>query len=259
MTNLRCSLRRDESVSSARRSFTLVELIVVLTIIFVLTGLVFTAAGFIAKKGASSRAESEMAALAAAIENYKSDSGNYPRDPGTGSPNSSTTDNLDPADNKPQVRDPTSDDYQNASRFLYGQLSGDYDPNASKNSSTNYDYVIDGNEATNRVYFNFPPGMLSITTNATASGPTIKGGGGGGGNSSTYYVNFVRDPFGYPYGYSTARQAWNGVGNNPPGYNPTYDMWSTAGSICQNCAGKPTEKCCTVAQSQAQSQWIKNW
>src|SRR5438045_8256309 len=97
MTNLRCSLRRDESVSSARRSFTLVELIVVLTIIFVLTGLVFTAAGFIAKKDASSRAQSEMAALAAAMENYKSDNGNYTRDPGTDSQTSSTTSNLDPA------------------------------------------------------------------------------------------------------------------------------------------------------------------
>src|SRR5438128_9081784 len=98
MTNLRCSLRHDESVISARRSFTLVELIVVLTIIFVLTGLVFTAAGFIANKGARARAESEMAALTAAIENYRSDNGNYPRDPGTGSgncnSNKSTTDSL---------------------------------------------------------------------------------------------------------------------------------------------------------------------
>src|SRR5437867_6981215 len=118
MTNLRRSLRRDASVVPARCSFTLVELIVVLTIIFVLTGLVFTAAGFIQKKGARARGESEMAALAAAIENYKSDNGNYPRDPGTGggncNSNQSATDSLDANSAGLQVGDPTSDSYQNA-------------------------------------------------------------------------------------------------------------------------------------------------
>src|ERR1041384_8858367 len=114
MTDHRCSLRRDSSISSPRHSFTLVELIVVLTIIFVLTGLVFTAAGYIQKKGARSRAESEMAALGAAVENYKSDNGNYPRDPGNGNCNNptSTTENLVANDTGLKVGDPTGDNYQ---------------------------------------------------------------------------------------------------------------------------------------------------
>src|ERR1043166_3145520 len=91
-----CSRRRDSSVVPAKRSFTLVELIVVLTILFGVTGLGFPAAGYIQKKGARSRAESEMAALGAAVENYKSDNGNYPRDPETGGGNTcqSSTDKL---------------------------------------------------------------------------------------------------------------------------------------------------------------------
>src|SRR2546428_5326470 len=187
MTNLRCSLRRDESVISARRSFTLVELIVVLTIIFVLTGLVFTAAGFIANKGARARAESEMAALAAALENYRSDNGNYPRDPTGGNCSNSCNNNQSSTDclnaNSPamQAGDPTSTCYQNASRYLYGQLSGDYD-NSNPTASTNYDYLIDRNEATNRAYFNFSPGMLSVSviTSGKGKGPTVNGGARGG-------------------------------------------------------------------------------
>src|SRR5437016_5812293 len=114
MTNLRCSLRRDASIISARRSFTLVEVIVVLTIIFVLTGLVFTAAGFIANKVAHARAESEMTALTAAIENYSSDNGNLSRGPTGGDCSNSFNNNQSFTDcliaNSPalQAGDPTS-------------------------------------------------------------------------------------------------------------------------------------------------------
>src|ERR1043166_3361044 len=144
MTNFRQSLRRDASVVPARRSFTLVELIVVLTIIFVLTGLVFTAAGYIQKKGARSRTESEMAALGSAVENYKSDNGNYPRDPGNGNCNNptSTTDNLVANDTGLKVGDPTGDNYRNASQYLYGQLSGDFD-NSAPTATTNYNALLD--------------------------------------------------------------------------------------------------------------------
>jgi type II secretory pathway pseudopilin PulG len=309
MTNFRQSLRRDASVLPARRSFTLVELIVVLTIIFVLTGLVFTAAGFIQKKGARSRAESEMAALTAAIENYKSDNGDYPRDPGTGTPPKSTTDILCADANPASGGDPTSDDYQHASQYLYGQLSGDYD-NSDSSASTNYNAVIDTtNEKANRVYFNFPPSMLSITVASGATGPTRptgRSGGGGsgvtgpigatgaigpalasnpigaapagtgggtgpsgggtgptggtgpGGGNAKYVVKFIRDPFGYPYAYSTCGQVPNGNGSGT-GYNPSYDFWSTGGSICQNCAGGKPAACCAVSTANWQAQWLKNW
>ena len=58
--------------------FTIVELMVVITIIAVLAGLVLSTAGYVQKKGATSRASGEIAAMAAALENYKADNGDYP-------------------------------------------------------------------------------------------------------------------------------------------------------------------------------------
>lgn len=58
--------------------FTLVELLVVITIIAILAALVLSTAGGIQDKAARSRAQSEIAALSAALESYKADNGDYP-------------------------------------------------------------------------------------------------------------------------------------------------------------------------------------
>jgi type II secretory pathway pseudopilin PulG len=63
---------------SPRSAFTLIELIVVTTVIIILTGLVLSTVGYIQKKGARARAETEIAAMSAALENYKSDNAVYP-------------------------------------------------------------------------------------------------------------------------------------------------------------------------------------
>src|SRR5947207_9622114 len=75
------SVRRGEPRCNA---FTLIELVLVVGIIIVLAGLVLTTVGYARKKGARARAETEIAAMSAACENYKADNGVYPR--------SSTTD-----------------------------------------------------------------------------------------------------------------------------------------------------------------------
>jgi hypothetical protein len=51
-------------------------------------------------------------------------------------------------------------------------------------------------------------------------------------------VTAIRDPFGNSYGYSTANQS-----SLATGYNPTFDLWSTAGQ--KTSAGR--------------AKWIKNW
>ncbi|PYJ38059.1 MAG: hypothetical protein DME81_06460, partial [Verrucomicrobia bacterium] len=57
-------------------------------------------------------------------------------------------------------------------------------------------------------------------------------------------VEFIRDPFGNSYGYSTAYQYDIDQGINPThGYNPTFDLLSTDGGTTTN----------DVAG------WIKNW
>src|SRR5712675_2860811 len=59
-------------------AFTLIELIVVVGVITILAGLVLSTAGYARKKGARARAETEIAAMSAACENYKADNGVYP-------------------------------------------------------------------------------------------------------------------------------------------------------------------------------------
>ncbi|MFM8459869.1 MAG: type II secretion system protein [Chthoniobacterales bacterium] len=61
-----------------RAAFTLIELLVVVSIVAILAGLVLSTLGYVNRKGAASRAESEVAALSAAIESYKLDIGSYP-------------------------------------------------------------------------------------------------------------------------------------------------------------------------------------
>jgi type II secretory pathway pseudopilin PulG len=96
--------------------------------------------------------------------------------------------------------------YAQASLYLYEQLSGD--PTVNR-------------QATAKTYFTFKPSQLSPS-------------------DQTQNVTAIRDPFGNSYGYSTAKAA---NPNGTVGYNPTFDLWSTAGLI-------------TGAN---QNQWIKNW
>ena len=61
-----------------RRAFTILELLIVMAIIIVLGGLILATANYVQKKGKRSRAEAEIAAISAALENYKADNGVYP-------------------------------------------------------------------------------------------------------------------------------------------------------------------------------------
>ena len=72
-------------------AFTLIELVLVVAIITVLGALVLSTVGYARKKGARARAETEMAAMSAAIENYKADNGVYVRGPATSITVGSTT------------------------------------------------------------------------------------------------------------------------------------------------------------------------
>jgi type II secretory pathway pseudopilin PulG len=186
-------------------AFTLIELVLVVGIIIVLAGLVLSTVGYARKKGARARAETEIAAMSAACENYKADNAVYPRD----NPTPGYTDALDAR----QQGDPSV--YQNASLYLFTKLSG-----------LNQDQTpITGA----RSYFSFKPQMLSINS----------------GN-----VTAIKDPFGYSYGYSTANQA-DPV--TPKGYNPTFDLWSTAGLTANPGSPDPNNP------DPITPQWIKNW
>ncbi len=175
-----------------------------MTIIIILAGLILGTAGYVQKKGARSRAEAEIAAMSAALESYKADNGVYPR----GNANLSTTTPYDTDNLNARVHlnsDPnlSGSKYLPASLYLFIQMSG-LNPSQAPISGA-------------KSYFTSKPQMLGGTVNGIGT------------------VTYLRDPFGNSYGYSTANQ------NTPAaGYNPTFDLWSTANSNDPN-------------------QWIKNW
>ena len=201
------------STFGAGGAFTLIELLIVIAVIVVLTGLILTTIGYVQKKGARARAETEIAAMSAACESYKADNGIYPR--GNANLSNTTpydTDNLDARTNL----DPSVAVYSAASLFLYEQLAG----------------VTSGSRSaipSGKTYFTFKANMLLPAPPSTAD------------------ITAIRDPFGNSYGYSTANQA-DPV--TPKGYNPTFDLWSTAGI-----APSPTP----TPPATQQNLWIKSW
>ena len=131
------------------RGFTLIELLIVMAIIIVLAGLILATANYVQKKGQRSRAETEIAAMSAALENYKADNGVYPK--------SAASDALDAK----TATDPTN--YRAACSEFYAQLTGDAD----------YDDVTDSGA---QCYMTFKPNMKSVpdpTKPASASNKTF--------------------------------------------------------------------------------------
>jgi len=183
--------------------FTLIELVVVVGLILILTGLVLSTVGYARKKAARARAETEIAAMSAALESYKADNGIYPASSDTNSLNAQTS------------LDPTA--YQAASLYLYNALFGATAGSRTPNTGA-------------RSYFVFKPSMLfPADQNQT--------------------VLYIQDPFGNSYGYSTID---NPIANPSPtpGYNPTFDLWSTAGVAASPTPAPPATQ---------QNLWIKNW
>ena len=184
-------------------AFTLIELVLVVGIIIVLSGLVLSTVGYARKKGARARAETEIAAMSAALENYKADNGIYPSNSDTNTLNAQTS--LDPSA------------YQAASLYLYNALFGATAGSRTPNTGA-------------KSYFVFKPNMLFPA-------------------DQNRNVQYIQDPFGNSYGYSTIN---NPVANPSPtpGYNPTFDLWSTAGAAPSPTPSPPATQ---------QNLWIKNW
>ena len=222
LTNCACT-RRGEPHSTA---FTLIELVLVVGIIIVLAGLVLSTVGYARKKGARARAETEIAAMSAALENYKADNAVYPRDP---TPNTSTD-----ALNARTMLDPGTTNaalYGAASLVLYRALSGDRNLDRTV-TAADENYNIDGTALT--------PPLTQLPQSYLAFKPNMLSPAGGNGT-----VIATADPFANTYGYSTANQY-----DPNTGYNPTFDLWSTAGVAPSPTPNPPATQ---------QDLWIKNW
>jgi prepilin-type N-terminal cleavage/methylation domain-containing protein len=203
---------------SSRSAFTLVEMVTVVAVIVILAGLIISVSGYVNTKAAKERALNEITAFASACEAYKLDNGAYPQ--------TEDTDLLDP-----RVHfSPTK--YDKANLDFYSALSGDVDPPKQPDGK-----LDQGRTA----YFNFTRDKLNFSKNVEGQIKEIK---------------YVQDPFGSPYGYSTAGakaesdyraklkvNPSEARDTNKKGFNPTFDLWSTAGGTTQA----------------HQVKWVRNW
>ena len=210
----------------SRRAFTLIEMLVVMAVIAILTAILLNLNGLVQAKAARTRADGEIKALSTGCDAYKADNGSYPQD--------TTTDKLDPRTSG----DPNSTDYKNASQFLYKQLSGDL--NLNERNEPN------GTPPESKSYLTdfFTPQRLGV--DSTKPVGTIG------------RVLYIKDPYGNPYGYSTtglkAEQDFRADTTKPrptgKGYNPTFDLWSTASKTTAPALGMSGDV--TLV-------WVKNW
>src|SRR5438105_1464830 len=84
-------VKAGHSSFRAEGAVTIIELLIVIVIILILAALILAASSYVQTKGARARAETEIAAMSAALESYKADNGIYPRD----NPGNKFTDTLD--------------------------------------------------------------------------------------------------------------------------------------------------------------------
>lgn len=204
---------------ASRHAFTLIEMLTVMLVIAIIAGLVMSTAGFVNRKAAKERANTEIQGFITALEAYKNENGGYP--------STKETEDLDPK----KHGSATSGKYKDASLALYKALSNDTDLDGKPDAKS---------------YFEFKPNQLS--------GDKVDG--------KMTLVKYIQDPFGNSYAYSTAgadaEEKYQGKlrtdpgeerESNAPGFNPTFDIWSTAGSVVADAA--PTEE--------DRKKWIKNW
>lgn len=221
----------------ANHAFTLLELMTVLLVISVLTAMVVGVAGMVSTKASKARAKVEIAMLSQAADAYKNDNGNYPR--------TDETDKLDPR----KDFSPTSKKYEEASLAFYRELTGDKGPDRAKP-----DGIPDADT---------PVYLKEFDLRIVKRSQSTQGG------SNKTEVKYFQDPFGFPYGYSTAaakqEQEYNSdlrkngtaerkKGEEAEGFNTTtFDLWSTASSNLST----PPSPGKDLANEQAK--WVKNW
>jgi len=195
-------------------SFTLIEMLTVIAIIAVLVALALDAGSSVMNKGRRSRAASEIQAMTAASEGYKTDNGTYPyTNAATAFAMSGSTllTNSAAAPYFSTTLDGTSTAYQKTSQVLYLALSGQTNFTANPAPGS-------------KIYMSFKQNQVGDPTGALTG------------------ASYVKDPWGYSYGYSIGTAAsypYNGTG--------FFDLWSTGGLLS------------TTTTPNATNAWITNW
>ncbi|MEP6673446.1 MAG: prepilin-type N-terminal cleavage/methylation domain-containing protein [Chthoniobacter sp.] len=208
--------------TAPHRAFTLIEMITVIAIIAILAALVLGVYQVVKYQTAKARADTDIQQLSSALQSYHTDYGGFPQD-------SQKTDKLDARNVSDATDGSPTGKMAAASKYLYECLTGDTSDNGTMTK-------------------NYAPGFFIPSR---LGGPKV--------GNTVNPVQYIMDPFGNSYGYSTAgllveqeyraALATNPNANRPvqnsqgtQGYNPTFDLWSTAGDTTGNTA-----------------KWRKNW
>jgi prepilin-type N-terminal cleavage/methylation domain-containing protein len=227
--------------SSSRAAFTLIEMITVMAVIVILVSMVLSVSSLVNKKGALQRTKGEIASIQLAVKNYETDNAGPPREEGVTEPlfeeGKPDDKGLDPRKHGAPNNPEQLKRYRESVLVLYKALTGDTNLDFKTSADeTGKSYAADFFKA-ERIKFDDP-------------------------KSSSRKVEYVIDPFGSCYGYSTAGLAQEEayreqLRKNPKaerpsqtalaGYSPTCDIWSTAGSS----VAEPTDA--------DRVKWVKNW
>lgn len=219
---------KTPKLNSARAAFTLIELLIVVTIVALLFALTVGGFSYAQRSAARSKTAATIKAVQSALERYNTEFGEYPEPRNKGDTIS--------------LRDKT---YTVAgAAMLYQAMSGDgtdailiESPSASSGSSQS-DGNVDPNEAKNIMLTDMPKEVWRL-------------------QEGRY---FMIDGFGNPLQYiRAAPQNLTGTAAvSPTTINTTYDIWSygedednTMATSLETNAGGPLK--------QASEKWIKNW
>jgi prepilin-type N-terminal cleavage/methylation domain-containing protein len=214
------------------RAFTLIEMLVVLTIISILLGLVIGVAGPIRKQVAVYRAKTEVKAIELAMTRFQIDNGFFP------SADSITKSGTEAYEGNPSD---SGEHYKKSSRALFFALMGRKSINSTTTANRGTEYLTDWKESQTG-----DPGSESDANPAelpsSADSYTVGGGLGDG-------YSYLKDPFGLPYGYYYVDEAATDPLEHSLFNQVSYDLWSTAGET-----KTPTGTDAYIAE-----RWVTNW
>lgn len=204
--------------------FTVIELLVVITIIALLFALTIGGFTYAQKSAARSRTTAAMSAMKSALERYSQEFGEYPAPQNPG-------DTIAIGDKTYEV---------GAAAMLYQALSGDgYDNILLAQTPTNggtasSDGSLEEAESKNVMLTDMP---------------------------REFFINrdgryFMTDGFGRPFQYVKA--APQVAGEQPTTINSTYDIWSY-GDDEENTSARSIDTISPGAVKDASQRWIKNW
>ncbi len=220
---------KTPKLNSARAAFTLIELLIVVTIIALLFALTIGGFSYAQRSAARSKTAATIKAVQSALERYNTEFGEYP-EPQT-------------PDDTISIRDKTY--VVGGAAMLYQALSGDGTdaikfeaPTSANAGPPQSDGNIDPNEAKNIMLTDMPKEVWRIQDNRY----------------------FMIDGFGNPLRYIRAAplNITGGAAVSPKTINANYDLWSY-GEDEENTMATSLETNAGGPLKQASEKWIKNW